>query len=95
MRSGLESTSNRNYGTWVQSPNWVRHALAKPLLERPGTEMIYSTGNTHILSAILTKVTAASTWQFAQEALAKPLGFRWRNGCAIRRACISAATRWS
>ena len=75
MRSGLESTSNRNYGAWVQSPNWVRHALAKPLVERPGTEMIYSTGNTHILSAILTKATGKSTWQFAQEALAKPLGF--------------------
>jgi CubicO group peptidase (beta-lactamase class C family) len=75
MRSGLESTSNRNYGAWVQSPNWVRHALAKPLVERPGSEMIYSTGNTHILSAILTKVTGKSTWQFAQEALARPLGF--------------------
>jgi CubicO group peptidase (beta-lactamase class C family) len=37
--------------------------------------MIYSTGNTHILSAILTKVTGSNTWQFAQEALAKPLGF--------------------
>jgi CubicO group peptidase (beta-lactamase class C family) len=75
MRSGLESTSNRNYGTWVQSGNWVRHALAKPLVERPGTQMIYSTGNTHILSAILTKATGKSTWQFAQETLAKPLGF--------------------
>ena len=75
MRSGLESTSNRNYGAWVRSANWVRHALAKPLVERPGTEMIYSTGNTHILSAILTKATGKSTWQFAQETLAKPLGF--------------------
>ncbi len=75
MRSGLESTSNRNYGAWVQSPNWVRHALAKPLLAAPRTQMIYSTGNTHILSAILTKVTARTTWQFAQETLAKPLGF--------------------
>ncbi len=75
MQSGLESTSNRNYGAWVQSANWVRHALAKPLLAAPGTQMIYSTGNTHILSAILTKVTRKSTWQFAQEALAKPLGF--------------------
>ena len=27
MQSGLKSTSNRNYGAWVQSPNWVRHAL--------------------------------------------------------------------
>jgi CubicO group peptidase (beta-lactamase class C family) len=75
MRSGLESTSNRNYGAWVQSPNWVRHALAKPILEPPGTQMIYSTGNTHILSAILTKAAARSTWQLAQETLAKPLGF--------------------
>ena len=75
MQSGLESTSNRNYGAWVQSPNWVRHALAKPLLAEPGTQMIYSTGNSHILSAILSKATGKSTWQFAQEALAKPLGF--------------------
>ena len=75
MQSGLESTSSRNYGAWVQSANWVRHALAKPLLAAPGTRMIYSTGNSHILSAILTKATGRSTFQFAQEALAKPLGF--------------------
>ena len=80
MRSGLASTSNRNYGAWVQSSNWVRHALTRPLESSPGTSMEYSTGNTHILSAILTKATGTSTWQFAQEALAKPLGFtlaRW------------------
>lgn len=75
MQSGLESTSNRNYGAWVKSANWVRHALARPLLAPPGTEMIYSTGNTHVLSAILTKATGKSTWLFAQETLAKPLGF--------------------
>ena len=75
MQSGLESTSNRNYGAWVQSGNWVRHALAKPLLVPPGSEMIYSTGNSHLLSAILTKATGRSTWDFAHESLAKPLGF--------------------
>lgn len=75
MRSGLESTSSRNYGAWVQSANWVRHALAKPLVARPGSEMIYSTGNSHLLSAILAKASGKSTWQFAQEALARPLGF--------------------
>jgi CubicO group peptidase (beta-lactamase class C family) len=80
MRSGLESTSNRNYGAWVQSRNWVQHALAKPLFAMPGTEMEYSTGNTHLLSAILTKAAGTSTWQFAQDNLARPLGFtlpRW------------------
>jgi CubicO group peptidase (beta-lactamase class C family) len=80
MRSGLESTSNRNYGTWVGSRNWVQHVLTRPLLSPPGTEMDYSTGNTHLLSAIVTKAARKDTWQFAQEVLAGPLGFtlaRW------------------
>jgi CubicO group peptidase (beta-lactamase class C family) len=50
------------------------------MLSAPGTEMDYSTGNTHLLSAILSKVTKTNTWQFASEALATPLGFtlaRW------------------
>src|SRR4029450_2346339 len=80
MRSGLESTSNRNYGAWVQSRNWVQHALARPLLSVPGTQMQYSTGNTHLLSAILSSAARTRTWQFANGALAGPLGFtlvRW------------------
>jgi CubicO group peptidase (beta-lactamase class C family) len=75
MRSGLEGTSNRNYGAWVTSRDWVRHALARPMFAAPGEEMEYSTGNTHLLSAILTKASGKSTWQFANEVLAKPLGF--------------------
>jgi CubicO group peptidase (beta-lactamase class C family) len=67
MRAGLESTSNRNYGAWVQSRNWVRFVLSRDLLERPGVQMEYSTGSTHLLSAILTKATGMSTWQFAQD----------------------------
>jgi CubicO group peptidase (beta-lactamase class C family) len=75
MRSGLESTSGRNYGAWVQSGNWVRFVLRRPLIDEPGTRVEYSTGSSHLLSAILTKATKMSTWQFAQEQLAKPLGF--------------------
>jgi len=80
MRSGLETTSNRNYGAWVQSRNWVQHALNRPLLSEPGTQMDYSTGNTHLLSAILTKATGTSTWQFANDTIGRPLDFtiaRW------------------
>jgi CubicO group peptidase (beta-lactamase class C family) len=80
MRSGLESTSGRNYGAWVQSANWVGFVLRRPMIEQPGTRVEYSTGSSHLLSAILTKATKMTTWQFAQEQLAKPLGFsleRW------------------
>jgi CubicO group peptidase (beta-lactamase class C family) len=75
MRSGLEGTSNRNYGAWVLSRNWVQHALARPMFAAPGEEMEYSTGNTHLLSAIVTRASGQSTWQFANEVLGKPLGF--------------------
>ena len=80
MRSGLESTSGRNYGRWVQSPNWVRFALSRPMMANPGEGMQYSTGSSHVLSDILTRVTGVSTWQFANDTLARPLGFtlaRW------------------
>jgi CubicO group peptidase (beta-lactamase class C family) len=80
MRSGLESTSGPSYGPWVSSRHWVRYALARPMVSDPGTSMEYSTGTSHLLSAILTKATGASTHQFATAALARPLGFelaRW------------------
>ena len=60
--------------SWVLSPNWVRYILDRPLASAPGERMEYSTGNTHLLSAILAKATGKDTWTFAQEALAKPLG---------------------
>lgn len=75
MRSGLASTSGDQYGRWVTSANWVRHALNRPLVSAPGTSMEYSTGTSHILSAILTRATAKSTLQFANEVLGRPLGF--------------------
>ena len=76
MQAGLETTSNRNYGAWVLSSNWVRYALGQPIERTPGTRMEYSTGNTHLLSAILTQATGQSTLAFARQALAEPLGFR-------------------
>ncbi len=74
MRSGLETTSNRNYGRWVRSGNWVRHVLTRPMVDRPGGGMVYSTGSTHLLSAILTRATGMSTLAFGRRYLARPLG---------------------
>jgi CubicO group peptidase (beta-lactamase class C family) len=76
MQSGLETTSNRNYGAWVLSRSWVDAALARPLVDAPGTRMEYSTGNTHLLSAIITLATGRSTLEFARAHLSAPLGFR-------------------
>lgn len=78
MRAGLQSTSFDNYGTWVTSRNWVRNALGRPMVAEPGGAMVYSTGSSHLLSAILTRVTRMSTYQFAQRNLAAPLGITLR-----------------
>jgi CubicO group peptidase (beta-lactamase class C family) len=78
MRSGLETTSNVNYGKWVTSGNWVRHVLTRPVIDEPGGSMIYSTGNSHLLSAILTKATKMSTFEFARRYLAEPLAIAIR-----------------
>ncbi len=74
MRSGLQTTSFFNYGRWVSSRDWVRFALTQPMVTNPGSEMDYSTGNTHLLSAILTRATKISTWEYASRHLARPLG---------------------
>ncbi len=78
MQSGLQSTSFNGYGAWVSSSNWVNAALGQPMVDQPGGRMLYSTGSTHLLSAILTRATGRSTLQYANEKLAEPLGFRIR-----------------
>ena len=74
MRAGLERTSGRNYGRWVQSRDWVRHVLSRPFTDEPGGPMRYSTGNTHLLSAILTRTTGQDTHALARDWLGQPLG---------------------
>jgi CubicO group peptidase (beta-lactamase class C family) len=76
MRAGLERTSGANYGSWVASRDWVRDALARPFIDEPGGRMLYSTGNSHLLSAVLTRASNTSTLALANEWLGTPLGFR-------------------
>jgi CubicO group peptidase (beta-lactamase class C family) len=76
MRAGLERTSGANYGRWISSRDWVRDALARPFVDEPGGRMLYSTGNTHLLSAVLTSASRKSTLELANEWLGEPLGFR-------------------
>lgn len=75
MQAGLGRTSGPNYGRWVASRDWVRFALAQPFASEPGGGMLYSTGNTHLLSAILTHKTGKSTLELAREWLGPVKGF--------------------
>ena len=67
MQSGLARMSGPNYGRWVASRNWVRTALGSGFDGEPGGGMLYSTGSTHLLSAILTKASGKNTLALARE----------------------------
>lgn len=75
MQAGLGRTSGPNYGRWVSSRNWVRAALSEPFDGDPGGPMLYSTGSTHLLSAILTRAGGKSTRELAREWLGPVEGF--------------------
>jgi CubicO group peptidase (beta-lactamase class C family) len=75
MQAGLRSTSGPRYGAWISSRNWVRTALAQPFDDAPGGRMVYSTGSSHLLSAILSKQTGRSTLALARDWLGPLPGF--------------------
>jgi len=73
LRTGLQSTSGRNYGRWVQSDNWVAHVLTRPMVDEPGGRMIYSTGSTHLAAAALVEASGETLLTLARDWLGEPL----------------------
>lgn len=76
LQAGLRSTSGRYYGAWVQSDDWVVHALTRPMVAEPGERMIYSTGSTHLAGAALVEASGRSLLELASEWLGTPLDVR-------------------
>ncbi|MHA2278560.1 MAG: serine hydrolase domain-containing protein, partial [Candidatus Kariarchaeaceae archaeon] len=75
MRAGFEFYE-LDSNTWIPytaSENWVEYIINLPLLYDPGSTYFYSTAHTHLLSAILTKVTGMSTYDYAMQYLFDPL----------------------
>lgn len=91
MSSGLEWEENglNSMYTFFVSKRIVPRVLNQPLVDEPGSRFNYSTGSTHLLSAIIEKASGMSTRTFADEYLFEPLGIRnvrWdqdRNGYFI------------
>jgi CubicO group peptidase (beta-lactamase class C family) len=86
----LTQTSGLNWPEWsdpklipafVQSKDWVRFVWERPMETAPGSKFNYSTGNSHVLSAIIQQATGQSTLAYAQSNLFGPLGisnFEWQ-----------------
>ena len=57
-----------------RSSDWVRFILARPMAAEPGTVTNYSNGDSHLLSAILQKVTGTTALDFARKRPFEPMG---------------------
>ncbi|OOG39826.1 serine hydrolase [Polaromonas sp. A23] len=80
MTSGLDWTEPLTEGRpesmfemW-RTTDWVQFILDRPMAQAPGTAFNYSSGNSHLLTAILARQTGMSVPDFATQNLFKPLG---------------------
>lgn len=73
MRMGIDNEQNTLIPV-VSSGNWLEGTFNLPLLYDPGQKFAYNSLQTHLLSAIITKVSGMSTLEFAVKNLTGPMG---------------------
>src|SRR6202047_5174392 len=56
------------------APDWVKFILDRPMSSVRGYAFNYNSGNTHLLSAIITKLSGMSVLEYAKAKLFGPLG---------------------
>ncbi len=72
----------------ITEPDWVRYFLGYPLDWTPGTQFVYDTGATYMLSAILQEITGEALRDYTIDRLFNPLGIdnpRW-DTCPLGRS---------
>jgi CubicO group peptidase (beta-lactamase class C family) len=74
MTSGLDWTPGDSLTETRRSPDWVQYILDLRMARPPGAKFQYNNGNSHLLSAILTKISGSSALDYAQKRLFQPLG---------------------
>jgi CubicO group peptidase (beta-lactamase class C family) len=77
MTSGLDWVEgDSTFQAMYSSRDWVKFMLDLPMVTDPGSEFLYCSGCSHILSAIIQQSTGQNLRDFAQDNLFKPLGIR-------------------
>ena len=87
MTSGLEwkerldDSMPESFLAMEQSPDWQQFILDQPMAQPPGTAFEYNSGNSHLLSAIINRLTGGRALLYARAQLFGPLGITdvfWR-----------------
>lgn len=61
----------------INSKDWVKFVLEREMVEKPGQQMRYDSGASHLLSAILQKASGQPLTEFAEKNLFRPLGIKY------------------
>lgn len=79
---GFEGGREQSFIDMRRSPDWVKFILDRPMSSHvPGELFYYNSGNSHLLSALVTKLTGTATITYANTRLFGPLGIAppfWR-----------------
>ncbi len=78
---GFEGGRQQSLTDMVQSFDWNKFVLDRPMSHAPGDVFYYNSGNPHLLSAIITKLTGKNAEDYAKAHLFEPLGIEvpsWR-----------------
>lgn len=70
----LTMTSGLQAGQFQGSKNWIKFIVEQPVIHKPGSTFQYNSGDSHLLSAIIQKISGLTTAAFAERHLFYPLG---------------------
>src|SRR6266404_7838846 len=85
MTSGIEwkekaYTPDETIMQMYRSPDRTEFVLSQPMSSVPGSQFYYNSGNPYVLTALITKKTGQSAFDFVKKELFEPLGItsaRW------------------
>jgi CubicO group peptidase (beta-lactamase class C family) len=86
MANGLESTGleqdEHTLAVMEASDDWLKNAIDRKMVSKPGTRFVYDSPGMHILSGILQNTTGMTELEFGRQNLFSPLGIKdviWPN----------------
>lgn len=77
--TGLEWTEEGDdFVAWLESSDPIANAIRRERLYPPGDKLLYSSGNSHFLSALIEHATGATPGEYANDFIFKPLGIEFQ-----------------
>jgi len=77
--TGLEWTEEGDdFVAWLASPDPLANAIGRERLHSPGDKLLYSSGNSHFLSALIHSATGMTPGEYADKNIFQPLGIVFR-----------------